>query len=325
MKRFTQRMSLVLAAALTVPAVSQAGFRAYLASTGVDNATCGVSNPCRLLPAALAAVSNGGEIWMLDSANFSSGTVTVNQNVTIQAIPGQVGSIAPAGGTPAMVINPGFTVKLRNISMVTNPVSPGTDGIQMTTGTLVVDNSVFEVWGSSFATPDGSAISVNGTGNVSVNNSVFRHGFRGIYALGGAIVDVNNSRFTDMSNASTQGGGVYVEASVASTLTKVNITNCTFANSYTGVWVRGLLSGSTAVATVSGSSASSTTAAFASQVSTTGAVTTLSISNSSASNNAGWGFYQQGTGATFESLSNNIVRNNGSANTTGTITGISGT
>ena len=71
-------------------------FRAYLASDGNDTNPCTLPQPCRL-PAALAAVENGGEIWMLDSANYNTGPVNVAKSVTILAIPGAVGSVVATG------------------------------------------------------------------------------------------------------------------------------------------------------------------------------------------------------------------------------------
>src|SRR4051794_14557867 len=68
-------------------------FRAYLSVNGNDMNACTLPAPCRLLPAALAAVDAGGEIWMLDSANFNTSLVSVTKSVTILAIPGQLGSL----------------------------------------------------------------------------------------------------------------------------------------------------------------------------------------------------------------------------------------
>src|ERR1700682_574931 len=75
-------------ATLTICASAQAAglFRAYLASGGSDSNPCTVAAPCRLLPAALAAVTDGGEIWMLDSANYNTATVSITKSVTILAI-----------------------------------------------------------------------------------------------------------------------------------------------------------------------------------------------------------------------------------------------
>jgi len=68
---------LACVALLAGPAGAEAGlFRAYLSSKGSDSNACTVGAPCRLLPAALAAVNDGGEIWIMDSANFNTGPVT---------------------------------------------------------------------------------------------------------------------------------------------------------------------------------------------------------------------------------------------------------
>jgi hypothetical protein len=72
-------------------AVHAQSFRAYVASTGNDANPCTLGAPCRLLPAALAAVADGGEIWMLDSANFNTSTVNIAKSVTILAVPGAIG------------------------------------------------------------------------------------------------------------------------------------------------------------------------------------------------------------------------------------------
>src|SRR3954467_7948716 len=76
----------LVAAALAVLACGSAQaqlFRAYLSSSGSDANPCTVAAPCRLLPAALNAVANGGEVWMLDSANFNQATVAVAKSVSI--------------------------------------------------------------------------------------------------------------------------------------------------------------------------------------------------------------------------------------------------
>src|SRR4051812_8876772 len=98
MPRLLSRIVFVLASALPPLAAHAQLFRAYIASFGADTNPCTVAAPCRLLPAAIAAVKDGGEIWLLDSANFNSGAVTINKNVSIQAVPGQVGSVVAFGG-----------------------------------------------------------------------------------------------------------------------------------------------------------------------------------------------------------------------------------
>ena len=78
-------------------------FRTYVASDGNDANPCTLPAPCRLLPAALTAVASGGEIWMLDSANYNTATVTIGKSVSILAVPGAVGSVVAIGG-PAISI-----------------------------------------------------------------------------------------------------------------------------------------------------------------------------------------------------------------------------
>ena len=61
-------MTLASLAGLLGAGEAAAVFRSYLSLNGADTNACTLPSPCRLLPAALAAVDPGGEIWMLDSA-----------------------------------------------------------------------------------------------------------------------------------------------------------------------------------------------------------------------------------------------------------------
>ncbi len=59
----TLRSALALATVLILSTSAHAqSFRAYLASNGNDANPCSLASPCRLLPAALAAIVDGGEI-----------------------------------------------------------------------------------------------------------------------------------------------------------------------------------------------------------------------------------------------------------------------
>jgi hypothetical protein len=96
------RSTIAFLAALFLSASAHAQlFRAYLASDGNDANPCTLAQPCRLLPAALAAVASFGEIWMLDSANYNTATVTIGKSVSILAVPGAVGSVVASGGPPS--------------------------------------------------------------------------------------------------------------------------------------------------------------------------------------------------------------------------------
>ena len=91
-------------------------FRAYLSVNGKDTNPCTVQQPCRLLPAALAAVNDGGEVLMLDSANYNTTTVSVAKSVTILTIPGALGSLVAPFNADALQITLGAAnVTLRNL------------------------------------------------------------------------------------------------------------------------------------------------------------------------------------------------------------------
>lgn len=158
-----------------------AAFRAYLASTGSDANPCTLTQPCRLLPAALAAVDEGGDIWMLDSANYNTGTVWVQKSVTILAVPGALGSVVANAGTGMIVYGTGIRVTLRNVAfrnmadaqhtglLVANAAHTTLDGVTMTGlgGGLDVQSGDFTVTGSRF-TEVGTAIVVEGASSGTV-------------------------------------------------------------------------------------------------------------------------------------------------------------
>lgn len=127
------RNLLTLLVLVVLSAAAQAlPFRVYLASDGKDTNPCSVDAPCRLLPAALEAVADGGEIWMKDSANYGS-NVTIGKSVTILAVPGALGSIVTRDLADAVTISAdGLKVAMRNLTVVGSTDSTGRDGIKMT-------------------------------------------------------------------------------------------------------------------------------------------------------------------------------------------------
>lgn len=131
-RRITLAVAL-LAATLGATGVHAQLFRAYLSSEGNDTNPCTLPLPCRLLPAALNAVAANGEIWMLDSANYNTATVNVDKSVNILAVPGAVGSVLAVGG-PALALNGGIKVSLRNMVISPLPGAGGTDGVQVNGG-----------------------------------------------------------------------------------------------------------------------------------------------------------------------------------------------
>jgi len=225
MRRLLSCCVLLLAASVVLPLSAHAqAFRTYIASYGLDTNPCTVGSPCRLLPAALAAVHDGGEIWMLDSANYNPGTVTVTKSVSILAIPGQVGSIVSGGGSTALSIGGGITVTLRNVVIVNNANNPGTNGIEMTgSSKLIVEDSVIA--------PLGKGIYASAGGTISVSHTAFRNSTHGIQIAGNTALDVSDSKFSNISNY-----GVWVDGSIASTTATASVTDSIFTASYLGVF-----------------------------------------------------------------------------------------
>ena len=149
------------------PAHSQL-FRAYVASDGLDTNPCTLQLPCRLLPAALTAVATGGEIWMLDSANYNTSQVVIAKSVSILAVPGVVGSIVATGGAAGLFISAsGGRVSLRNLVIV--HYTSSTHGIFFASG---VDLHVADCEIAGVATAAIHATAPNS--QVTVRNTVLR-------------------------------------------------------------------------------------------------------------------------------------------------------
>ena len=213
---------------LLLSATAQAQlFRAYLAPDGLDANPCTLAAPCRLLPAALAAVADGGEVWLLDSANYNSGPVNVAKSVSIMAVPGAVGSIVALGGPGITVTTGGLTVSLRNVLI--GPVAgaaAGTNAIHVaaTGSRVVLEKSVITGMGS-----DG--ILVTGVNSLTVIDSTIRKcGGYAISLMEGARATITGSRMLD-----NVWGGVYAFGQTGTLLTTATISDSLVAGGEYGV------------------------------------------------------------------------------------------
>ncbi len=179
-------------------------FRAYLAPNGSDANPCTLQAPCRLLPAALNAVANGGQIWMQGSANYNTETVTIGKSVSILAVPGVVGSIVAQNGGPAISITAaGLEIALRNV--VIGPVAgvaPGTHGVLMT------GNSLLTIESSLIANLPQDGVRISGAGEAKIANTTLRNnGTWAIQLLDGATVDVSASQMLENGSGGVRAGG----------------------------------------------------------------------------------------------------------------------
>ena len=160
--KYLLKISLCLAFISSTHGAHAGLFRAYLAANGSDINPCTVSAPCRLLPAALNAVNDAGEIWILDSANYNTATVTIAKSVTILAIPGAVGSFVSTGSGAALTINAATPAKVLLRNLVIVPYGTPGSGVEFVGGSnLTVDHC-------TFTGPLAYAVHINGPTSATV-------------------------------------------------------------------------------------------------------------------------------------------------------------
>ncbi|MBX3675036.1 MAG: right-handed parallel beta-helix repeat-containing protein [Burkholderiales bacterium] len=322
------RTALGLLASLFLSSAAHAQlFRAYLAINGNDANPCTLPQPCRLLPAALNAVASGGEIWLLDSANYNTATVNITKSVTILAVPGAVGSVVATAGSAISIATAGVKVALRNLVLVPLPGGGGTSGVVMTAGNrLALEGCLLA------GLPNG--ITVSGDMRLRVSDTTVRGGSYGIIVSDGAEATVDRSTISDMAQY-----GVYVTASAASTTAAASIEGTTVERTYAGFFAHA--SADSAAAKISAKDSHITNNYFgaAAQSSSGSSAVVNLLGNIITRNSNGVATYFAGTrawlsgnlvtdnnsiglynsGALIESAGNNAVRNNG-INTSGTIT-----
>jgi len=281
-------------------------FRAYVASDGSDANPCTLAAPCRLLPAALTAVASGGEIWMLDSANYNTGTVTIAKSVTILAIPGAVGSVVAIAGPAVSITTPGLKVALRNLVIVPVAGGGGTDGVRLWGA------SALSIEGCVFANLPGKGVDVLGDGaSVRIGTSIFRNiAATAVYVENGGTADVHASQFIESVNGSVR----VISTSPASA--KASVSDSNFAGGGFGVDTYATVAGGgSARVAVTRSTFSSLGFAFTAS-NASGAPSSISVSETLVS---GVGTaYSQGGSAIIYSLGNNHFFNSGTG--TGTLT-----
>jgi hypothetical protein len=252
-------------------------YRAYLSSAGSDANPCTLPLPCRLLPAALAAVAEGGEVWMLDSGNFNTGVVDITKSVTILALPGVAGSIVANGADAIQVNTAGVEVTLRNVKILnltgaTNTgIRLGGDGAQLTLegseifglatgisaaagggllnvkGTTIRDNTTGVILGSGRAAIDESALLNNATngllvhsGAVRVVNGTISGNSTGVNATPGPFGGVSAQVALSGTQLTGNGTAVSLFAATVSDTAQAMLDDVAVTHNTTGVSLSGL-------------------------------------------------------------------------------------
>jgi hypothetical protein len=163
--------------------------RTYVSGTGNDTNPCTAAAPCATFQAALALTLAGGEIFVLNSADY--GPLTINKAVTITS-EGAVGGILAASGA-AITVSAGASdvVSLRGLGL--DGANTGTVGIQFNSGkSLIVQKTFvrnFKTSGISFAPNAAATLFVSDTSLTNnATNGVFVSG--GSAAVNGALTRV---------------------------------------------------------------------------------------------------------------------------------------
>jgi hypothetical protein len=261
---------------------------------------------------------DGGEVWMLNSANYNSGPVNVTKSVSILAIPGAVGSVVALGGPAFNIATAGVNVSLRNLVIMPFPAAGGTSGIAMTNGdSLTIQKTLIANLESKGIDVD----AIPGT-RLKVMDSVIRdNADYGVHLRGGAVADISNSKITGNFY------GVFVDASGDPAIpltTSAAVNDSVLSANDTGLHGYAPTANSTARWSAIRTTASNNGTGFVCLTFSAGGVASCTVGDSMAQGNSLFGFEQFGPTSTFRSLGNNIVIDN-DTNVSGTITPLAGT
>jgi hypothetical protein len=289
---------------------AHAGQRAFVSSTGSDTNPCTPAAPCRSFQVAHDAVDAGGEIVALDAAGYAP--VTITKSVSILGNPGFVAGISVATLYGVTIATPGVNVVLRHLTL--NGVG-GYVGVHMTNGNaLTIENCVISGFTST-------GIYASAAADVRIVNTTVRRSDSGMVINKNATVDIVGSRF--MGN-STFGLAVFGTPSGA---TSVSVSDSVSSgnNSHGFVAMGGGPTSSISVSVIRSTAANNNFNGFMVYADQAGSIVRMTVGASVASgNNAGFSNTSaNGATATFESMGNNIVRQN-TTNAIGTISAVAG-
>ena len=267
---------------------------------------CSVTQPCRNFNAAVGVVLAGGEVVALDSGGY--GATTISKAVTLTSPLGVYAAItALTAGSSAITVSAESTdtVVLRGLTLTG---LGGQEGINVTAvGNLHIEGCVI----SGFTN---IGINVNLTansGHIFIKDTITRNnGNAGVFITsntGTVRASIDNCR------AERNGTGF-----VASDNSRVTINRSVASgNTLFGFSAFSGPSGGISELSCEECLSSNNFDGFIVSVFSSGAAT-IRVSHSTATNNSNYGFNQSASGV-FESLGNNVVRGNTTANLSGTI------
>jgi hypothetical protein len=205
--------------------------RTYVSGTGSDGNACTASGPCKTFAAALALTVAGGEIFVLNSANY--GAVTINKAVTITSEGAMAGVLATGGVGITINAGAGDVVNLRGLDL--DGGNCGTIGIQFISGqSLNIQKSAvrnFANSGISFAPSAGtSALFVSDT--VLTNNG--RNGILVAPTGSGAVKGALNRVVAAANGLAANGVGIFAYGAGSTGAVTVTLTDTVLNNNSYG-------------------------------------------------------------------------------------------
>ena len=251
------------AQAANAPATPQ--MRTYVSGLGKDTNPCTASLPCSSFRAALALTTAGGEIYVLNSANY--GAVTINKAVTITSESAVAGVLATNGVGLTIQAGAGDVINLRGLDI--DGANAGSIGIQFISGqALNVQKSVVRGFANS-----GIVFSPAGAASLLVfDTTVTNNHSNGILVSGTANGVLNR--------VTASGNGVGIFASGAGV--SLTLTNTVAGNNVYGIGASAsavMVSNSTVSSNAVGISADRTAVAHISQSTVIGNGTGLQTTN----------------------------------------------
>jgi hypothetical protein len=206
---------------------SHAIFRVYVGLAGNDSNPCTLGAPCRTIAPALAAVDDGGQVWLLDSANYNLATVQITKSVTIEALPGAIGSFLALGGPAFNVATSSVKLVLRNLVIRSFPGAGSTDGVHATAATSVIIDKC------TLSDLPGKAVFIGGALSLQVRDSEIRNaGSSGIeLSAGGASAT--------LTRVTLAGNYTALEVNPATGTVKYNIRDSLFTGNVFGIDMNG--------------------------------------------------------------------------------------
>jgi hypothetical protein len=181
--------------------------RVFVSVTGNDANVCSdVATPCRTFAGGITQVDPQGEVIVIASGSYAGGTITKSVKINVAS------GVVAFSGLP-ITVDPGAggIVVLRGLTLKAATVGTG-NGITHQSGTLFVENSVFDGWeygvstgsaaeklfiaGSVFRNQvDSGVLIFQGSPLLAVDDSVFERNARGL-AIAGGTARVSNTIIT---------------------------------------------------------------------------------------------------------------------------------